>query len=185
MAWKIDPAHSALTFRVRHMMISWVRGEFTDFEGTVDFDSDDPANSRVVVTIDPASIDTREQQRDTHLKSPDFLDVEKFPDIRFESTRIEVLDEDTGKIHGDLTIRGVTNPIVLDVEYNGMAKSPWGNTSAGFTAHTTFNRKDWGLEWNQVLETGGVLVGDEIRAHVELEIVRQEEAEAEEAEASA
>ncbi len=185
MAWKIDPAHSALTFRVRHMMISWVRGEFTDYEGTVDFDTENPENSSVEVTIDASSIDTREAQRDTHLKSADFLNVEKYPQIRFKSTRVEATDEDSGKIYGDLTIGDVTNEIVLDVEYNGIAKSPWGTTSAGFTADTTFNRKDWGLNWNQALETGGVLVGDEIRAHVELEIVKQEEGETEEAETTA
>ncbi len=176
MSWQIDSAHSEINFTVRHMMISNVRGRFEKFTGSVDFDEQTPANSTVDVTIDTASINTREEKRDAHLRSPDFLNVEQYPSMTFKSTRVEALDKTHGRLHGDLTIRGVTRPVVLDVEYAGMSKSPWGTTSAGFTATTRINRKDWGLEWNVALETGGWLVGDEIKIEIELELVKQPEA---------
>lgn len=178
MSWNIDNAHSEVNFTVRHMMISNVRGRFEKFSGVVEFDEQNPANSSVDVQIDASSIDTREPQRDAHLKSADFLDVEKYPLLTFKSTRVEALGTDHGRITGDLTIRGVTRPAVLDVAYSGQAKSPWGTTSAGFTATTKINRKDWGLVWNVALETGGLLVGEEIKIELELEIVKQVEAEA-------
>ena len=176
--WKIDPAHSQVTFSVRHMMISNVHGRFESFGGTVNFDEQTPTNSTVDVEIDAASINTREPQRDAHLKSPDFLNVEQFPKITFKSTKVEVSDANHGKLYGDLTIRDVAKPVVLDVEYAGQSKSPWGTTSAGFSATTKINRKDWGLEWNVALETGGVLVGDTITINIELEIVKQAQTEA-------
>lgn len=185
MNWVIDNAHSAITFTVRHMMISNVRGNFQKFSGTVDFNQDEPVKSSVDVKIDTASIDTRDQQRDAHLRSPDFFDVEKYPYMIFKSQRVEKTDDVHGKIHGMLTIKDISKPVVLNVEYNGMAKSPWGTTSAGFTADTKINRKDWGLNWNKALETGGVLVGDEIAIHIELEIVQSEAAAEKEAEAEA
>lgn len=174
MAWQIDPAHSSIQFSVRHMMISNVRGQFDHFEGTVDLDENNPENTRVRVEIDAASINTRENQRDTHLRSADFLDAEKYPKIIFESTRVERTGENTARLHGNLTIRDITHPVTLDVEYIGQAKSPWGATSAGFNAQTKINRKDWNLTWNQALETGGVLVGDEIKIAIELELIKQE-----------
>ena len=174
MAWQIDNAHSQVEFSVRHMMISNVRGRFETFSGTVEFDEADPARSTVDVQIDAASVNTREPRRDGHLKSPDFFDVEKYPYITFKSTRVEPTGKNSGKIVGDLTIRDVTREVVLDVDYSGLAKSPWGTTSAGFSAETKISRKEWGLNWNQALETGGVLVGDEIKIAIELEIVRQE-----------
>ena len=181
MNWIIDSAHSHVQFSVRHMMISTVRGEFEEFDGTIDFDEDNPENSHVEVRIDAASINTREEDRDTHLRSPDFLDVEDYPYLVFESKQVEQTGEDSGRIIGDLTIRGVTNEVEMDVTYHGVAKSPWGATSAGFSGSTTINRKDWGLTWNQALETGGVLVGDKVKIDIELELIRQEEKEGAEA----
>lgn len=173
MTWVIDASHSVITFSVRHMMISKVRGRFTRFDGTVDFDEQNPTNSKVQVTIDASSIDTRDERRDGHLMSPDFLDVANYPTLTFVSKRVEVIDESHGRIIGDLTIRGVTREVTLDVEYNGQSKSPWGTISAGFSATTKINRKDWGLTWNVALETGGVLVGEEVTIEIEIEIVKQ------------
>ncbi len=172
MAWKIDSAHSEVTFSVRHMMISTVRGRFNTVNGTVDFDEATPGNSSVNVEIDVTSVDTREKQRDDHLRSPDFLDVATYPTITFVSKRVEPIDETHGKITGDLTIHGVTKEVVLDTEYAGQAKSPWGTTSAGFSAKAEINRKDFGLEYNAALETGGVLVGDKVKIDIEMEIVK-------------
>ena len=172
MSWKIDNAHSLVEFSVRHMMISTVRGRFERFSGTVEFNENDPTASSVDVQIEAASINTNESQRDNHLRSADFFDAEKFPYLSFKSTRVEKIDENNGRIYGDLTIRDISHPVVLETEYNGQAKSPWGSTSAGFTANTKINRKDWNLGWNQALETGGMLVGDEIKIHIELEIVK-------------
>lgn len=178
MSWKIDNAHSEINFTVRHMMIANVRGQFENFTGTVEFDPEQPLNSSVEVEIDAQSINTREAQRDTHLKSEDFLNAEKFPKMTFKSHKIEVIDDNRGLIHGDLTIKDITKSVILDTTYAGMAKSPWGTTSAGFTASTKLNRKDWGLTWNVALETGGWLVGDEIKIELEMEVVKQEEKEA-------
>lgn len=173
MTWIIDASHSTVTFSVRHMMISKVRGRFSRFDGTVNFDEQNPANSAVHVTIDATSIDTRDERRDGHLMSPDFLDVANYPAITFISKRVEAIDDSHGRIIGDLTIRGVTREVALEVEYNGQSKSPWGTISAGFSASTKINRKDWGLTWNVALETGGVLVGDEVTIEIEIEIVKQ------------
>ena len=173
MSWKIDPSHTRAVFSVRHMMISNVHGQFHNVTGTVNFDEAQPTRSSVDVQIEAASIDTNDERRDGHLKSPDFLDAENHPYITFVSKRIEVVDEDHGRIYGDLTIRGVTREVVLATEYNGQAKGPYGSQSAGFTATTKLNRKDFGLTWNMGLETGGVLVGDVVNISIELEIVKQ------------
>ena len=130
------------------------------------------------IHIDVASLNTKEAQRDGHLKSPDFLDVANYPVVRFQSTKVEQTSDDSGKLYGNLTIRDITKPVVLDVEYAGQAQSPWGTVSAGFSASTSINRKDWGLNWNQALETGGVLVGDKIQIEIELELVKVAELEA-------
>lgn len=180
MNWQIDNAHSHISFRVRHMMISRVRGEFTEFDGTIDFDENNPEQTDVEVSIDAASIDTREEDRDEHLRSEDFLHVEKYPTIDFRSKHVNLIDEENAKLVGDLTIRGETNEVELDVSYQGMAQSPWGTMSAGFAATTTINRKEWGLTWNQALETGGFLVGDELTVDIELELVKEDVEEAEE-----
>jgi polyisoprenoid-binding protein YceI len=175
MSWTIDSAHSEVNFSVRHMMISNVRGRFEKFTGTVDFDEANPANTKVDVQIETASISTREPQRDGHLRSPDFLDAEKYPYLTFKSKRVVVIDTQHAKLVGDLTIRDITRQVTLDVEYSGMSMSPWGTTNAGFTASTKISRKDWNLNWNVALETGGWLVGDEIKIDLELEIIQQAE----------
>ena len=173
MSWKIDLSHSEITFSVRHMMISNARGRFENFSGTVDFNEANPAATTVDVQIEAASINTRDPQRDGHLKSPDFLDVEKYPTLTFKSKRVEVIDPNHARLIGDLTIRDITREVVLDVEYAGQVKSPFGYSSAGFSASTQINRKDWGLVWNVALEAGGMLVGELININIELEIIKQ------------
>jgi polyisoprenoid-binding protein YceI len=179
MNWQIDNAHSEINFTVRHMMISNVRGRFENFTGEVNFDEQNPENTTVAVQIDASSINTREAKRDNHLRSQDFLYVEKYPYLTFRSKRVELTGKNRARLVGDLTVRDLTREVTLNVEYSGLAKSPWGTTSAGFSATGTLNRSDWNLTWNQALETGGVLVGDEIKFNVEVEIVRQPEAEPE------
>jgi len=180
MTWQIDPAHSHIQFGVRHMMMSKVRGAFTRWDGTIDLDEAHPERTRVAIRIDAASIDTRLAARDEHLRSADFLDAEHHPTIDFVSRRVDILGDDRARLVGDLTIRGVTREVALDVTYAGTAKSPWGTTAAGFAARGAIKRSDWGLTWNQAIETGGVLVGDEIALDIELELVAQaaEQAEA-------
>jgi polyisoprenoid-binding protein YceI len=179
MSWKIDPSHTRAGFSVRHMMIANVHGQFENVSGTVDFNEQDPARSSVDVQIEVASLTTRDEKRDGHLRSADFFDAEQYPYMTFKSRRVEKLGENHGRLIGDLTIRGITKEVALDVEYTGQAKSPWGTTSAGFTARTKVNRKDWGLNWNVALETGGVLVGDTVNIESEAEIVKQPVAEPE------
>ncbi len=173
MTWTIDTAHSQVAFSVRHLMISRTHGHFEQFQGTVNFDEQNPTNSSVEVSVDIASINTMNEQRDTHLKSNDFLDAATFPTMTFTSKRIEVSGTNRGKIYGDLTIRGVTREVVLHTDYNGQSKSPSGTMSAGFSATARINRKDWGLEWNVALETGGLLVGDDIDITIDIEIIKQ------------
>lgn len=173
MSWQIDLAHSEVNFTVRHMMISKARGQFQKFSGTVEFDPANFAAATAVIEIDVNSINTREAMRDNHLRSADFFDIANYPTMTFRSTGVKVLGDAEGQLIGDLTIRGVTKEVTLDVAYAGQAKSPWGTTSSGFSASTKINRKDWGLVWNQALETGGVLVGDEVRLDIELELVQQ------------
>ncbi len=175
MAWVIDPAHSEIQFSAKHLMISTVRGRFNTFTGTIDADENNPTAAKVDVQIDASSLVTGEERRDTHLRSSDFLDVEKYPYLTFKSTRVERIDETHGKLYGELTIRDITKPVVLSVEYAGQAKTPWGTTSAGFNAQTRINRKDLDLNWNVALETGGWLVGDTITINIELELVKQVE----------
>lgn len=177
MPFQIDQSHSEIQFSARHMMVSKVRGVFEQWDGTIALDPANPANTTVDITIDAASINTKDAQRDGHLRSPDFLNVEKFPSVTFKSTKVDVTSDNTAKLSGDLTIAGVTKPVVLDVEYQGNAKSPWGTTSYGFSAHTKINREDWGLTWNAALETGGWLVGKEISIDIELELIQVAEAE--------
>jgi len=175
MTWNIDSAHTEVNFSVRHMMISNARGHFQTFSGTIDFDETNPANTTAAVQIEVASINTGDEKRDTHLKSADFFDAEKYPQITFHSTRVAVKDKTHAVLYGDLTIRDVLHEIAFDVEFNGLAKSPWGTTNAGFSAKAQIKRKQWGLNWNVALETGGWLVGDDITISIELEIVKQPE----------
>lgn len=176
MSWQLDKAHSSITFSVRHMMISTVRGRFEEFDGTFDVNEADPSQSKIEVVIQAGSITTKEAQRDGHLQSPDFFDVAQYPTLTFKSKRIEKVDDRHIRLTGDLTIKDVTKEVTLTAEYAGQAKSPWGTVNAGFTGSTKINRKEWGLTWNQALETGGVLVGDEVTINVELELIKQAEA---------
>jgi len=172
MAWQLDRAHTQIQFSVRHLMVTNVRGQFEDFDIKVNFDEENLVNSNVEVTIKAESINTRVADRDTHLRSADFLDAANHPEITFKSKNIALNGANSGRIVGDLTIRNVTHEVVLDVEYTGLLKNPWGQFAAGFNAHTVINRKEWGLVWNVGLETGGVLVGDEIKIEVEAELVK-------------
>ncbi|MBI2167950.1 MAG: YceI family protein [Actinobacteria bacterium] len=169
--WEIDRSHSSAEFVVRHLMVSKVRGRFGDFAGSVEI-GEAPEASSVAVTLQAASIETGESPRDEHLRSADFLDVESFPTLAFRSTGVEAAGK-RWKVTGDLTIRDVTRPVVLDVEFGGAAGDPWGGQRAAFSASTEIDREDFGLTWNQVLETGGVLVGKTIKIELEVEAVRQ------------
>jgi len=169
--WNIDPAHSGVHFSIRHL-VSKVRGRFAKLSGTIHADEGDLTRSVVEATIDVASVDTGTAQRDAHLRSPDFFDAERFPEIRFRSTRIEKVSDDRYRVIGQLTIRDVTREVPLDVEHGGRAKDPWGNERLGFIAKAAIDRKDFGLQWNQVLETGGVMVGDRVDIELELQAVR-------------
>jgi polyisoprenoid-binding protein YceI len=170
--WNIDPAHSGIGFSIRHMVVSKVRGRFGKFTGTVRLDEADLTQSSVEATIDASSIDTGTAQRDAHLRSADFFDVERFPQLRFQSTRIEKLGGDGYRVVGNLTIRDVTREVVLEAEYAGRGTDPWGNERVAFAAKTSFDRKDFGLGWNQVLEAGGVLVGDRVDIELDVQVVK-------------
>lgn len=170
--WNIDPVHSAAQFKVKHMMISNVKGEFTALTGKLELDAGKPENSRVDVTIDASSINTREPQRDAHLKSADFLDVEKFPTLGFKSTSVTRGEDGELQVGGELTIHGVMRPVVFDVEGpSAPMKDPWGNSRIGLFAITRISRKDFGLTWNAALETGGVLVGDEVTITLDVQFI--------------
>jgi polyisoprenoid-binding protein YceI len=172
--WSFDNSHSSIGFSVRHLMISKVRGHFNQWGGTFDYDEEDPTRSKLSVRIDAASIDTRDEKRDAHLRSPDFFDVEKFPALTFESTKVE-RDGDDFVVTGDLTIHGVTRAVQLKVESLGQTKDPWGGQRAGFSASTSISRKDFGMSFNMALETGGVLVGDKVDIGIEIEAIRAAE----------
>jgi polyisoprenoid-binding protein YceI len=169
--WKLDPTHTLVEFSAKHLMITTVKGRISDVEGSIFIDEQNPENSSVEATLNAASIDTRTNQRDEHLRSADFLDVEKYPRITFKSTRIEG-DRSEFKLTGDLTIRDVTRPITLDVQFEGQTKDPWGGERAGFSAHGKIDRRDFGLTWNVLLETGGLTVGNEIKINIEVEAVK-------------
>ena len=177
MPFQIDYAHTVVSFTARHMMISKVRGRFDKVSGTVNLNVDNPALTTVDIAIDAASINTNDAQRDGHLRSPDFLNAEVYPNLVFKSTKVEVTDKSHARLYGDLTIRDVTRPVVLDVEYVGQAKSPWGSTNYGFEAHTKINREEWGLNWNVALEAGGWLVGKDVQIDIEIELVQIAEPE--------
>jgi polyisoprenoid-binding protein YceI len=171
--WNIDPVHSIAEFKVKHMMITNVKGRFKDVKGTLEFDPADVTKSKITAEITAASIDTHDADRDAHLKSADFLDVEKFPTLTFTSTRITKAGADELKVDGDLTIHGVTRPVVFEVEGpSEPGKDPWGNTRIGWSATTKINRKDYGLTWNAALEAGGFLVGDQVTITLDVEAVK-------------
>ena len=171
--WSIDPSHSLVEFSVRHMMVSTVKGRFTDVRGSIIDVAEDPTRSSVQVTIDPTSISTGDAARDGHLKSADFFDVEQFPTITFVSRRIEGTREEFTLV-GELTMHGVTREISLPATFNGVGTNPYGKTVAGFSGETRLNRKDFGLNWNVGLEAGGVLVSDQIKISIEIQAVRGE-----------
>jgi polyisoprenoid-binding protein YceI len=171
--WNIDPAHTAAEFKVRHMMISNVKGHFGKISGTLTLDSSDLSKSSLSAVIDASSIETRDPQRDGHLKSADFLDVEKFPTLSFKSTKVTPLEDGEFSVEGDLTIHGVTRKTVLTVEApTPQTKDPWGNTRIGISASTKIQRKDFGLNWNAALETGGILVGEEVAITLDAEFIK-------------
>ena len=170
--WVIDPSHSSVEFVVKHLVVAKVRGRFGSFSGTVEV-ADPIEGSTVDVTLDAASIDTGDEQRDGHVKSDDFLNVEAFPSLTFRSTGAHHRDGDQWKIPGELTIRDVTKPVDLDVEFLGVVTDPWGNEKAGFTATTQIDREEFGVTWNQALETGGVMVSNTVRIELDVQLAKQ------------
>ena len=170
--YTLDPAHSRIGFVARHAMVTKVRGAFNEFEGTATLDGANPAGSSAQVTISAASIDTRNAQRDEHLRSNDFLSMDEYPQITFTSTGARQVDDSTFELTGDLTIKGVTNPITIPFSFEGAAKDPFGNLRVGFEGAVTINRKDYGITWNAALETGGVLVSDKVTLEFELSLVK-------------
>ena len=172
--WTIDPAHSGAEFAVKHLMVSTFKGHFRSLEGTVHLGEDNPANSSVVASVDVASVDTQNPDRDAHLRSDDFFNAERYPKMTFRSTRVERVDETNWKVTGEFTIRDVTKEVVLDTEYEGRIVDPWGNDRIGFTARTELSRKEFGVRWNTAIESGGVVVGDRVRISLNIEIVRQQ-----------
>lgn len=170
--WDFDLAHSSVNFHVRHVMVSKVHGRFTRWAGQLELDEQDLTRSRLDVTIEAASVDTQEAKRDEHLRSADFFEVEKHPTLTFKSTSI-AREGDGYRVAGDLTIRGVTRSVTLDVEGGDIVKDPWGGTRTGFSARTSISRKDFGLTWNVALEAGGFLVGDKIEITLEIEAVKK------------
>jgi polyisoprenoid-binding protein YceI len=170
--YAIDPTHSRIGFVARHAMVTKVRGSFNEFEGSGYFDAENPANSHLQLTIQAASIDTRNADRDGHLKSNDFFDMETFPEITFTSTAVEQTGDEAYRVAGDLTIKGVTKPVTVDFEYTGSAVDPYGNTRIGLEGTTTVNRKDWGVNWNAALEAGGVLVSEKVTLEFEVSAIR-------------
>jgi len=171
--WNLDPTHSEIQFKVKHLAITTVTGSFGSFEATAETSSDDFSAAKIAFSADVASVNTGNEQRDGHLKSADFFDAENTPKITFVSTKLDKVDAGNFKLQGDLTIKGVTKPVSLDVEFGGIGKDPWGNTKAGFTLSGKINRKDWGLNWNAALESGGVLVSEDVKILAEVQLVKQ------------
>jgi polyisoprenoid-binding protein YceI len=175
--WEIDSSHSSVHFSVRHLVIAKVRGTFARWSGTVQVPDGDFSKATVGVTIDASSIDTGVADRDAHLKSPDFFDAGQYPELRFLGKRVQPRSGSEIDIVGDLTIKGITREVVLRVEQHGQTRDPWGNVRAAFTAQTSIDRKDFGLTWNQALETGGVMVGDRVDIEADVQVVKQVEAQ--------
>ncbi len=173
--WSLDPTHSEIGFKIKHLMISNVSGNFNKFAVEVETNGDDFSNAKITASVDVSSINTNNEQRDQHLKNADFFDTEKSSAITFKSTRIEKTDDENFMLYGDLTIKDTTKPIKLSVDYSGTAKDPWGNIKAGFTINGKINRKDFGISYNAVLETGGVMLGEEVKIVGEIQLVKQVE----------
>lgn len=175
-SYSIDPTHSRIGFVARHAMVTKVRGSFNEFAGTGYFDADNPPASRLELTIQAASVDTRNADRDAHMRSNDFFDMDSHPEIRFVSTAVEQVDPEHYRVTGDLTIKGVTKPVTVNFEYTGNAVDPFGNQRIGFEGATILNRKDWGVSWNAALEAGGVLVGEKVVLELEVSAIRTPDA---------
>ncbi len=171
--WIIDPVHSEIGFKVRHLMITNVKGDFKEFDASIYTTGEDFMTSEIDFWLNPASVDTRDPNRDAHLKSPDFFDVENHKQISFQGNTYEKVGDDSYTLYGDLTIKGIKKQVKLDVEFGGVMKDPWGNEKAGFTITGKINRKDWELNWNAALETGGVLVGDDVIINCEVQLIKQ------------
>jgi polyisoprenoid-binding protein YceI len=174
--YKIDVDHSDIMFKVKHLMISTVSGIFKKFDATLELDEENFENAQVTFEADTDSVDTKNEQRDAHLKSDDFFNAEQFPEMTFKSTKVQRVAHNEFKLHGDLTIRDITKPIVLDVEYHGQTKDPWGNQRMGFEANGKINRKEFGLKWSAVTEAGGLVVADDVKLHLNVEMVKQQAA---------
>ena len=179
--WNLDPTHAEIQFKIRHLMVSYVTGQFTRFNATLQTTGEDLTRAKVKLAADVTSISTNNEQRDAHLKNPDFFDVENHPELTFESDRLEKISEDEYKVYGTLTMRGVSKPIVLQAEYGGITTDPWGNTRTGFSVTGKINRKDFGVSFGMVSETGGVLLGDEVKISANVEFVKESVLEAVEA----
>jgi polyisoprenoid-binding protein YceI len=173
-SYTIDPTHSRFGFVARHAMVTKVRGSFNEFEAEVHLDGEDPSRSRGRIVIQAASVDTRNADRDAHLKSNDFFAMEQFPTITFEAANVEPRGGDAYAVTGDLTIKDVTKPVTVDFEFTGAAKDPWGNTRVGLEGHVVINRKDWGVNFNAALETGGVLISEKVTLEIELSLVKDQ-----------
>jgi len=171
--WALDPTHSEINFKVKHMMISNVTGGFNKFDVSAETEGENFDNPKISFTADVNSVDTKNEQRDGHLKSPDFFDMEKFPQIKFEGTEYKKIDNENHQLNGNLTIKDVTKPVSLHIDFGGIAKDPYGNVKAGFTINGKINRKDFGLNWNAALEAGGVLVGEDLKIQSEIQLVKQ------------
>jgi polyisoprenoid-binding protein YceI len=170
--YTLDLAHTRIGFVARHAMVTSVRGSFADYEATVHIDADEPAKSTARIVLKTASLTTSNEQRDAHLRSPDFFDVETYPEIVFVSADVRQVDDETYRVTGDLTIKDTTKPVTVELTYNGSAKDPFGNLRAGFEGKATVNRKDWGLTWNAALETGGFLVSDKVKLEFDLSAIK-------------
>lgn len=171
--WVLDPAHSEIQFKVRHLMVSYVTGQFKQFNATVETNGDDLSTARIKFNADVNSISTNNENRDAHLKNTDFFDADNHPEIKFESNKLEKISEDEYKVYGTLTMRGISNAIVLTAEYGGVTTDPWGNTRTGFSITAKINRKDFGVSFGMVSETGGVVVGDEVKISANTEFVKE------------
>lgn len=171
--WAIDPTHSEIGFKVKHMMFTNVSGKFENYDATITTNGDNFENASISFSADVNSVDTRNADRDNHLKSADFFDAENHPKLTFKASSFTKVDDDTYELSGDLSLRGVTKFVKLPVEFSGLMKDPWGNTKAGLNISGKISRKDWGLNWNSALEAGGVLVSDDVRLNIELQLVKQ------------
>lgn len=171
--WSLDPMHSELAFKIRHLMISNVSGSFKNFQAELETDGENFSTAKVHVKVDMSSINTNNEQRDGHLRNSDFFEVERYPELSFVSTKVEKINTGSFYLYGDLTMKGVTKNVQLHVEHSGVAKDPWGGERAGFTVTGKINRSDWGINFNNVLETGGLALGEEIKINSEIEVVKQ------------